>query len=266
MSNSHTQIEIALGAIFVTISLVILLIVGFRENTMLNTIEEMQHAEAIEVGAKLFQANCSRCHGENGQGLIGPPLNDAHFFTDRITEMGWGGTLKDYIIATASTGRSISSQPDKWPGEGIPAMPTWSQDYGGPLRPDQIRDIAAFILNWEDTALGKAQVTYVELPGPASADPTVRGRAIFIKMGCAACHTIEGISTGAVGPELTHIATISATLKAGYTAEDYIRESILTPGAYIVEGFKDGIMPPDFSQKLSEDQLNDLLAFLLTRE
>ena len=115
MSNSRTQIEIALGAIFVAISLVILLIVGFRENSMLTSIEEMQLAEAIETGAKTFQANCSRCHGENGQGLIGPPLNDAHFFTARMTEMGWEGTLKDYIIATVATGRPISTRPDKWP-------------------------------------------------------------------------------------------------------------------------------------------------------
>ena len=27
-------------------------------------------------------------------------------------------------------------------------MPTWSQDYGGPMRPDQIRDLVNFVMNW----------------------------------------------------------------------------------------------------------------------
>jgi cytochrome c2 len=92
---------------------------------------------------------------------------------------------------------------------------------------------------------------------------------------CATCHTIEGIATGQIGPELTHIASMAADrIKEpayGGSATDaasYIRESILTPNAFIASDcptgacFK-GIMPQDFGTKLSEQQITDLVAFLL---
>jgi mono/diheme cytochrome c family protein len=31
-------------------------------------------------------------------------------------------------------------------------MPTWSQEYGGPLRPDQIDSLVSFVMNWQDQA------------------------------------------------------------------------------------------------------------------
>ena len=62
--------------------------------------------------------------------------------------------------------------------------------------------------------------------GPAPAD----GEAIFTGSGgCAACHTIEGLTVGMVGPDLTQIGTDAGTRKQGLSAEDYIRESILEP-------------------------------------
>jgi len=267
MSNSRIQIEIVIGAMSIIITSIVLVFLGFREGTKLGQSEVVQQAESIEFGAELFSTNCSRCHGENGEGRIGPPLNDPHFFTDRLQEVGWGGTLKDYIVSTVSSGRPVSTRPEQWPGEGIGyAMPPWSQDYGGPLRPDQIRDIADFIMNWEQVALGTATVEVLELPGPLSDDPVVRGKSLFNREGCAACHTIDGISAGTACPDLTHIATVGATRVGGSTAQDYIHQSILEPSAFVVEGFQDGVMPQDFSQKLSESQLEDLMAFLMAQE
>ena len=33
-------------------------------------------SQRVERGYNLFEANCARCHGDNGQGGIGPVLND----------------------------------------------------------------------------------------------------------------------------------------------------------------------------------------------
>ena len=37
---------------------------------------EAQQVTAVERGYNMYQANCARCHGANGEGGIGPVLND----------------------------------------------------------------------------------------------------------------------------------------------------------------------------------------------
>jgi hypothetical protein len=50
------------------------------------------------------------------------------------------------------------------------------------------------------------------------------------------------------------------------SAEEYIRESILTPDAYVVEGFQEGDMYQTFGEELSEQQIADLIAYALTEK
>jgi mono/diheme cytochrome c family protein len=268
---TRIQLEILLGTILFTATAVVLIFYGLGEENRMAKFAVSQNAQNIEVGAALFENNCSGCHGVKGEGIPGlcPPLNDKHFFTDRLKEVGWSGSLEDYIVATVSSGRLTSTRPDQYAGQGIPAMPTWSQDYGGPLRPDQIRSIAAFIMNWEPTALGEITLPKQPTPTPGAteqADPVSRGKKVFQDMGCVGCHTIEGVSSGTVGPNLTHIGTVAATRVDGMSAEDYIRQSVLQPSAHVVEGFPDNVMPKNFGERLSDQQLNDLLAFLLAQE
>ena len=45
---------------------------------------------------------------------------------------------------------------------------------------------------------------------------------------------------------------------------EYIHTSITQPGAFVVEGFQDGVMPLNFGETLSEQDINDLVAYLLT--
>lgn len=267
---ARTQLEILLGALLVSIAVALIIYVGFAEENRMAEWSQSQHAEAIEVGAELFENNCSGCHGIQGEGIPGlaPALNDSYFFTQRVEEVGWEGSLEDYVISTVSTGRAVSTRPE-YIGGGRPAMPTWSDQYGGPLRDDQVRDIAAFVLNWEATALGELEL--VELPTPTPgveerADPIAHGQRLYTNSGCAGCHTIEGISNGAVGPNLTQIGGIAATRKDGVSAEDFIRESILNPNAYVVEGYQPNFMPQNYGQQFSDRELDDLIAFLLAQE
>jgi mono/diheme cytochrome c family protein len=219
----------------------------------------------------LYEINCSGCHGIKGEGIQGlaPSLNDPHFFTGRLKEVGWEGGLDDYVIATVSTGRPVSTRPDLYVGGGKPAMPAWSQVYGGPLREDQIHDIATFVLNWEATALGGVELA--ELPTPTAgaeeaADPAARGQQVYVASGCAGCHLIEGVSNGVVGPSLTQIGEIAATRIDSYSAEEYIRESIVNTNAYIVEGFEANIMPQNYGDQLSDRELDDLVTFLVSQK
>jgi len=248
----------------------ILIYVGVTEEQRMAEFELHQQAQAIEVGAELFEINCRGCHGLQGEGIIGlaPPLNDAHFFVNRLAEVGWQGGLEDYIFATVSTGRQVSTRPDLYPGSGSPAMPTWSEQFGGPLREDQIEALAAFIVNWEATALGDVELAEIQPAAELAAesdDPVERGRAVYNTSGCGGCHAIEGISVGAVGPALSQITTVAATRVDGVTAEEYIRESIINPSAYLVEGYDD-LMIKTFADSITEGQFDDLIAFLLSLE
>jgi hypothetical protein len=81
---------------------------------------------------------------------------------------------------------------------------------------------------------------------------------------CNQCHTIPGVSTGALGPDLTHIGTVAKTRQPGVDDEVYLRESIVNPSAYVVPGFSDGVMPKDFGTRLNQQQLNDLIAYLVS--
>jgi len=49
------------------------------------------------------------------------------------------------------------------------------------------------------------------------------------------------------------------------TAEEYIRESIVEPNEYVVSGFPAGVMVQDFGKKLSGQDIDDLIAFLMAR-
>lgn len=268
---SRLQFEILLGTIIVLLTGGILVYVGLNENTRMAKFAVEQQAQSIEVGAALFENNCSGCHGAKAEGIPGlcPPLSDKHFFTDRLSEVGWSGSLEDYIIATVSSGRLVSTRPDQYPGQGHPAMPAWSDAFGGPLRADQIQSLADYIMNFKATALGEVTLPTVSTPTPSAteaADPVARGKQVFLSVGCSGCHTIQGLSTGAVGPELTHIGTIAATMIPGTSAEDYIHQSIVDPSAFVVKGFPDNVMPKTFGQTLSSSQLSDLIAFLMSNK
>ncbi len=103
-------------------------------------------------------------------------------------------------------------------------------------------------------------------PGaPAGPGDPQRGRTLWQSQGPPAvstCHMINGQGT-VVGPDLSHVATTAATRKPGISAEAYIRESILDPGAFTVPGFPQGVMP-SYKGTLNDQQLNDVVAYLET--
>ncbi|TAK14823.1 MAG: c-type cytochrome [Anaerolineae bacterium] len=264
------HLEIALGTLFVIASAVLLIIMASEEPARLARFEVEQRAEQIEFGALVFETNCTNCHGSHAQGIPGkaPCLKCPEFFSDRLGEVGWGGSLEDYVVSVVTTGRQVSTRPALYQGEGtgVPVMPTWSDQFGGPLREDQIRAVAAFIVNFESWAAEpEAPEAY---PTPLFSvdvnDPIAVGRVAFVQYGCVGCHTVEGLSTATTGPVMNGIAT-RAAIREGYeSAEDYILTSIQNPGDYVVEGFNDGVMPINFGEIISEEDLTNLLAFLMT--
>lgn len=96
---------------------------------------------------------------------------------------------------------------------------------------------------------------------PDEADPT-HGEALFATYGCAACHD-SAASTG-VAPAMDGIVERAGEGRPPLTAEAYIYESIIHPGAYLVEGYSN-VMPANFRERLSDQDLADMIAYLMTR-
>ncbi len=80
--------------------------------------------------------------------LPGPALNSKYFFESRLAEVGYAGTLEDYVRLTVAAGRPSNTN-SQW---GV-IMPTWSSSYGGPFRDDQVQQVTDYVMNWESTAI-----------------------------------------------------------------------------------------------------------------
>jgi cytochrome c oxidase subunit 2 len=82
---------------------------------------------------------------------------------------------------------------------------------------------------------------------------------------CSSCHTLAAAgATGSVGPNLDKLAAVAAKRKPGTSAEDYVRESIENPQAFVVKGFPENVMPKDFKKQLSAAEIDALVKYLLS--
>lgn len=79
---------------------------------------------------------------------------------------------------------------------------------------------------------------------------------------CSTCHTFDGTENYA--PSLLGISEVAGDRVEGMSDIEYLRQSILEPSAFR-EGDWFFTMPYQFPDILSEDQVNDLIAFLLTK-
>ncbi len=98
------------------------------------------------------------------------------------------------------------------------------------------------------------------MSGTSNGPLSVTGEKLFAELGCATCHRTD---TQGRGPNLLGVFGKPVQLEDGRTVvadENYIRESILDPGAKVVQGFKP--VMPTFQGLVSEEQLNALVAYV----
>lgn len=93
--------------------------------------------------------------------------------------------------------------------------------------------------------------------------------AIFTKGTCFACHVIPGMPTavGQVGPNLSNIGLTAATRIEGYSAEEYLRESLLEPNAFIASECPTGpclpnLMVQNLGESLTTEEIDTIVAYL----
>lgn len=198
-------------------------------------------------GAQLFATNCSMCHGLQGQGngnvlrIMETRYNYEPKVPPDLTTIQ--SSLDDAtILSYVTDGIQVEGQ--------VTVMPSFRKL----LSPHEIDLIIGHVRTMEPIV-------------PPDSGP-------FIIKGCGACHTLEGEegAVGNIGPDLSNIATVAATRVPGQSAEEYIRESILDPNAFIAPDCPTGpcgiptLMPLDISGTMAEEEFEELVELLLSTE
>ncbi len=111
----------------------------------------------------------------------------------------------------------------------------------------------------ESTAEFEAWAARLKLPPAPPTGEAAKGQQTFLTAGCVACHTIQGIAFGVIGPDLTHVGS-RRTLAAGIlpnTPEDLARWLRNPPGV------KPAVLMPKLP--LTDEQITALVAYLRSR-
>jgi mono/diheme cytochrome c family protein len=117
------------------------------------------------------------------------------------------------------------------------------------------------------TPIGAAAEASGEDGGAVTGDPAA-GDTLFrngsgAAIACTTCHMPDSDMT-LVGPGLLGVSEHMHDRDPNMTAVEYLHQSIVEPDAFVVPNFPPGVMPQTYSQTLTEEQINDLVAYLMT--
>jgi len=105
-------------------------------------------------------------------------------------------------------------------------------------------------------------------PSAAGGDPA-NGQVLFntfqlaAGFACATCHYVDR-EDQLIGPGLLNVSARTESRVPGMSVYDYLHTSIVNPGAFVVPNFPDGLMPRNWADVYSEDEIDDLIAYLMT--
>lgn len=249
----NTVRHLAIATIATVLVIALLAVVFFNEQVRMQEETEAQQGQLIARGAHLYDDYCAGCHGKRGEGIPGiyPPLNVDDLWAGR-EDLAFYGTLHDYISLNISAGHPSQK------------MPSWADEYGGPLRNDQIEDLTQFVLNWmgpqpegvrPEVAAPARTPTPAEGPtpaepsGPVAAGNAVKGAEIFAA-NCSTCHG-QDAGGGPLGPTL-----ISAEVAA---QDDGVYRDAITNG-------RAGTAMPAWGSILSPQDIEDVITFVRSKQ
>ena len=137
----------------------------WREPARIAADEARQMQAATAAGGVLFSEYCVMCHGQQGEGVDGPALNDSTFLASTADQTIFS------LIASGVPGTE---------------MPAWSQEHGGPFTDEQVRQLVAFVRAWEPNAPDRHAI--------AMAGNPVKGLDLYNST-CVVCHGEAGAGT-----------------------------------------------------------------------
>jgi mono/diheme cytochrome c family protein len=194
----------------------------------------------LSTGKAQFVEKCGSCHAlarAGTAGTQGPSLDKAFqtALADGIDRDTVQGIVHDQILHPRNNS----------------AMPA------GLVKGQDARDVAAYVA----FAAAKSGDDQGALASAGLAQAKT-GEQIFTAAGCAGCHTFAPAGSNAtIGPNLDELAAAAAKREPGKSAEQYARESLLQPDAFLAPGF--GNAMPSFEGRLTDKQIQTLVDYLL---
>jgi mono/diheme cytochrome c family protein len=183
----------------------------------------------LQRGQQLFTQKCGTCHtltGAGTNGTVGPNLDYA--FKQARANGQDSDTFEGVIKAQVENPRPASGQQ--------------TQVYMPPklVEGRDLDDVAAYVAS---------------VAGVPGIKPPVFAPPQFFATNCGGCHILaQAGTTGTTGPDLD-------TALKGMSAAD-ISQSISDPNAKITPGYPPNVMPQNFGQTLTPQQLQQLVAYL----
>ncbi|MBI3317863.1 MAG: c-type cytochrome [Candidatus Omnitrophica bacterium] len=236
-------------------------------------VQGLRGAERLVQAMALFEEKgCIGCHTLHGKGmLVGPELAET-----------WGKSVDQFDFRYIRGEKTVTHwvmdhfrDPQRtvpgYPALGVPesAMPNYE------LTEEEIRLLTALVLSFhseeekeERPVPARYKVPYIPQPAETTfASPVERGRHVFQKYGCAACHGLEGrggirnknMDVGEEVPALLYVSD-------GYSKDEL--KAIIREGRYPAKADSAGPSPalwmPSWKEKISEEELDALVEYLVS--
>lgn len=180
MRKKENYTPLIAAALGLTLAIVVTFqVYAIREPNRLDGEKQQEQLILITEGRSLYEENCALCHGPDGEGVDGPPLNDSNLLSE---------TSNQTLFSVISSGVPNTE------------MPAWNQIHGGPYTDQEIHQLVAFIRNWEEDAPNRQDMAMM-------GDP-VNGLVIYSDT-CTICHGEQGAGTNAA-PALNNPERLSA--------------------------------------------------------
>jgi mono/diheme cytochrome c family protein len=170
------------------------------------------------------------------------------FPQSRALLLGGVGIVMALVVATGIFAWRNGEDEKTERTEELAAAATENEDSGNTIEANEEEGSNA----GEDTTSSTTSTS----SGTTTTVDTAAGAELFNSQGCSGCHMLAAAgSSGTTGPNL------DAALKG--ESADFIRTSIINPADEVAEGYPPNVMPENFGEVLSPEQIDELVAYLV---
>lgn len=193
---------------------------------MLASLAALPDGDVLEAGLMVFAQNCAACHGANGAGTLIAPAIDSSSLRE---------TPQAELVQLVNTGVTGT------------LMAGWQ----GMLEPEEINSVVDLIYRWPELIQTGMEFPQAEgLDVPLSPELIASGNKLF-NVACKSCHGVDGYGSP-MAPAVNNQIFLAETPDAAIYQ--------------IIAGGIPGTMMPAWGNRLDDQEIQSLVAFLRIQE